>query len=736
MKDNALHQAANASIDFKRLFDAVPGLLVVLLPDEPSFTVVAVSDAHLQATGIARDYILGRSFFEIFPGGPDPHRAAAIQNLRASFRCVISTRQPNLLPVQRYDMPRPGSEGSEMQERYWSPMNSPVLGADDTVEYIIHRVEDVTEFIQLKRMGAEPGQIAEAERGRADRMEAELFLRSRQLSEQQAVIRERDQLLAELRAAAARQSLMLQLEETLREVAADPEAIMATSTEWLARHLGVARVGYVAVDEGVEYPTGGCSYTDPARLLGVLERAERLEDYGTLPMEDILAGRIARVNDLAGNSSTESGAGSKAAAGARATLAVPIQRHGRTVAFLFIHDDRPHHWTETEADLAREIAGRTWAAVERARAEQALRESEQRLSRALEAGELGVWELDLVTRAAWRSLKHDQIFGYAELLPEWTYEMFLNHIVAEDRAEVDRKFQEALAAGSAWTFECRIRRADGVVSWIWAQGRLEKDARGDLRRIKGMVHDITERKRAEEELRRTNRELEEFAYVSSHDLQEPLRMVNIYTQILLRDLEPHFNENIRRHAGIIQKNVKRMEQLLQDLLQFSSTVNEGNALQERDATANLGNALSQAISALDNRIAEEGAVVTTEPLPTVEGDESQLTQVFQNLIANALKYRKAEEPPVVNITARQHGSEWIISVSDNGIGFEREHTERIFGLFKRLHKDQYPGTGLGLAICKRIVERYRGRIWAESSPGQGSTFSFALPQPAAHPAED
>jgi signal transduction histidine kinase len=232
-----------------------------------------------------------------------------------------------------------------------------------------------------------------------------------------------------------------------------------------------------------------------------------------------------------------------------------------------------------------------------------------------------------------------------------------------------------------------------------------------------------ELKRRNEDLIKANRELEEFAYVSSHDLQEPLRMVNIYTQLLVRRFACE-NATAQKYAAFIQQGVSRMERLLRDLLTFSRTIHPDGLNIER---ADLSKSLSQAIFILNGRIEESTAVIQFDKLPTVTGDEMQLAQVFQNLLSNALKYRKANCIPEIVISAERHGEEWIVSVTDNGIGFEQQYAERIFGLFKRLHKDDYPGTGLGLAICQRIVERCGGRIWAEGRPGEGSTFYFALP---------
>jgi light-regulated signal transduction histidine kinase (bacteriophytochrome) len=227
-----------------------------------------------------------------------------------------------------------------------------------------------------------------------------------------------------------------------------------------------------------------------------------------------------------------------------------------------------------------------------------------------------------------------------------------------------------------------------------------------------------------EALRKANAELEEFAYVASHDLQEPLRMVNIYTQLLLKrsgaEGDPETGEVARHITG----GVRRMEGLIHDLLSYSRIV---HAEQPDASPADLNDSLRQALSILEERIRENEAAVTFKPLPTVRGDSAQLAQVFQNLVSNAIKYRKSGETPRVHIAAESRNGDWVISVADNGIGFDAKYAERIFGLFRRLHRDEYPGTGLGLAICRRILERHGGRIWAEAAEGRGATFYFALP---------
>jgi signal transduction histidine kinase len=233
----------------------------------------------------------------------------------------------------------------------------------------------------------------------------------------------------------------------------------------------------------------------------------------------------------------------------------------------------------------------------------------------------------------------------------------------------------------------------------------------------------SELKTANVDLMRVNRELEEFAYVASHDLQEPMRMINIYTQLILKQLGDRGDSEIAEYASIVREGVTRMEALIRDLLIFSRTVHTERA---GDDVADLSTSLQQALDVLERRIHENSAVVDVCPLPCVMGDTRQLALVFQNLISNSIKYRKSDQAPKIQISAEESNGQWIIAVRDNGIGFEQQYAERIFGLFKRLHKDEYPGTGLGLSICQRIVERYGGRMWAKGAANQGATFYFAL----------
>ena len=226
------------------------------------------------------------------------------------------------------------------------------------------------------------------------------------------------------------------------------------------------------------------------------------------------------------------------------------------------------------------------------------------------------------------------------------------------------------------------------------------------------------------ELERSNKELEQFAYVASHDLQEPLRMVSSYTELLERRYRDKLDDKGRTFINFAVDGAVRMQRLINDLLEFSRVSTRGKPMQPVDVNRVLGAVRAN----LSVAIREAGALVTNDELPTVVADETQLVQLLQNLVGNAIKFRGGERPHV-HVSARPSASECVFAVRDNGIGIAPDYFERIFVIFQRLHaRGEYPGTGIGLAVCRRIVERHGGRIWVESAPGQGSTFYFALPK--------
>jgi light-regulated signal transduction histidine kinase (bacteriophytochrome) len=288
-----------------------------------------------------------------------------------------------------------------------------------------------------------------------------------------------------------------------------------------------------------------------------------------------------------------------------------------------------------------------------------------------------------------------------------------------------------------YKLEKRYLRKDGGIVWAMHSASTVHDATGRLLFGIAQVEDITERKRAQEglahanaelevhaeELERSNMDLQQFAYAASHDLSEPLRMVSSYVQLLAKRYGDKLDSDAEEFIGFALDGVVRMQALIDGLLMYSRAGTSDYATDPVDC-----NEIADAtLLMLKTAIEERNAEVTVDPLPTVTGDANQLAQLLQNLIGNATKF-VADGPPRVHVSAEREGQEWHFRVSDNGIGIDPAHLDRIFNVFQRLHgRGEYPGSGIGLAICKRIVERHGGRIWVESEPGQGSTFNFTIP---------
>ena len=282
------------------------------------------------------------------------------------------------------------------------------------------------------------------------------------------------------------------------------------------------------------------------------------------------------------------------------------------------------------------------------------------------------------------------------------------------------------AASAGVAREARLRRADGQMIWVEVIGTVVRD--GGATRIDGLVEEITARKEAEDErarqsaqLRRANEELLQFASMASHELQEPVRMMERYTQLLKEDTRGTLGAEGDELVDVVIGAAGRLRRLIEDLLALTRVESRERRLE----AASIDDLLEETLGHLRDTIEEAGAAVTRSPLPKIEVEPSQIIQVFNNLIGNALKFR-GPEPPKVHVAARREGREWIFSVRDNGIGIDPAEAEAVFAIFKRL-RTEIPGTGVGLAICKKIVERHGGRIWVESEPGRGSTFFFTIP---------
>jgi PAS domain S-box-containing protein len=1013
----------DTELDFRALFDSVPGLYLVLRPNDPFYTIVAVNKAYAQATLTKPADIIGRGVFDVFPDNPNDPHATGVRNLKASFRRVLATRAADTMPTQKYDIRRPEEQGGGFEERYWSPANSPLLGDAGEVRFIIHRVEDVTELLLRGRQLAETqrllrerqemdekllatearfsmafdqapigmvlltpaGQIVEINQAFSNMLgytREELIaddsakvthpddvqptrnffaslrgddrnqgaLEKRYLRKNGEVLwarafvtMRRDEQGAPVQAIAIVENITerKRAEERYRFLAESvPQMVWTASPDGMLDYVNRQGTGYFGASQAALLGVGwlefvhsderqlvaerwtqslatGAGYEIEFRLKRASDSSWRWHLVRALPLRgqngnivqwfgtctDIedqkratadleqqwhtfdtalsntpdsiyifdLDGRFTYANRAIlaiWRKSLEEALGKNVLElGYPTELAERLKRQVRQVIetkqpvrdqtpftgpsgetayydYIFVpvldangrveavtgasrditEQNRGAQQIEEDRRRWRELLEQTPAAIavlrgpehtfewvnpayaelvarpsgsligkpvrealpevreylkplnevyetgqpfvgheslvefdrnaeaptqlylnfvylptrnavgeidgifvhatdvtETVMARKRMEESERQLRTLAETIPHLAWMADEKGNRLWYNRRwYDYTGSTFEDAKDWGWERFQDPAML---AEVRRRWQEALSAAAAFEIIYPLKGADGSFRTFLTRVEPVKDSRGCVVRWFGTNTDITDQRRIEQELRRKNRDLEEFAYVASHDLQEPLRMVNIYTQQILKTIGTE-NKNLVDYSRFVKDGVVRMEALIRGLLSFSRSV---HAEDTTVGMADLDASLAEALSVLKDRIKDAGAVITAAPLPAARGETAQLSHVFQNVLSNALKYRKPELTPHIWISATRDKEGCIISIRDNGIGFEPQYAERIFGLFKRLHKDEYPGTGLGLAICKRIIERYGGRMWAEGKLGEGAIVYFALP---------
>ncbi len=880
--------------NFQAAFDCAPVPLLMVVPDDPAFTIAAANDAFALISGVERENLVGRSVFQAFPDNPAERDSTGVQRLRGSYRAAIESRAPNLMPPYRYDVERPQKHGGGFEERYWSARITPIFGANGRIEYLLQSVEEVTDKV-----------LAE-EKEQAVRLQLQTSeKRFRQLAETTGIgviIAEFDGGLSyanptacqlfgytadEVAAGLVRWDYLTPPEFAARDAQAWQE-VLATGRCAPYEKVYVTKDGRrVPILIGASLLDAPNKRTEVAAfVVDLTERREserlrqqwHLFDTALSHTPDFiytfdLEGRFTYVNrallslwqkpleEARGRNFFELGYPPDLARKLQHQIQQVIDNHkpirdrtpftgpdGQTRHYEYIFAPVLGDGGQMEA-----VAGSTRDITEQKLAEELIEEDRRQWQALLAQTPAGIALLrGPEHRIAWVNSDYERLVGrsaeaildkpvdqalpevasqiYIDLLndvyqngkafhgteqlarlgpdPHKLKELYINFVYlpirdirgdingifvhvtdvtdmvvgrqqSEERErqfrtlaesipnlawmahadghifwynqrwydytgtsfadmegwawrsvhdpkvlpEVLDRWNSSLAAGQPFEMVFPLKGADGHFRSFLTRVEPVRDNRGQVVRWFGTNTDITDQQRNEQELRRINRELEEFAFVASHDLQEPLRMVNIYTQLLLRGT-PVENDTAREYAGFVRQGVARMEMLIRDLLTYSRAV---KTQEFAVGKADLSVALSETLVVLQNRIEEYAATIHSTSLPMVRGDTKQLAHVFQNLLSNALKYRKKGTAPEIHISAENENSDWTIRVRDNGIGFEPRYAQKIFGLFQRLHDDEYPGTGLGLAICQRIVERYGGRIWAEGRPGEGAEFFFTLP---------
>ncbi len=414
---------------------------------------------------------------------------------------------------------------------------------------------------------------------------------------------------------------------------------------------------------------------------------------------------------------------------------VPLQRHlnlpifdeEKIVAIIGV-GNKEEPYGDSDIQQLTLYMGSTWEIVKRKRAETLLHDSEQRYRTIFNESPDGILLVDVETGKAvdFNEVAHRQL-GYSR---EEFAGLTVSEYEAREQPEDIQAHIEALKRQGHDDFETVHRSKDGALRNVLVSTQAMN--LGEHQYFYTIFRDITELRQAQEALKkyaesleRSNKELEHFAYVASHDLQEPLRKIGSFSELLARKYQGQMDEKADSYIRYIVDGAQRMQVLINDLLAFSRVTTKGKELAPVDCNA----VLARVQLDLDLALKESGARLSVGVLPTVMADGGQLGQVFQNLIANAIKFRAADQPPEIAVAAVDRDGDWLFSVRDKGIGIDPQHFERIFQLFQRLHtREEYSGTGIGLALCKKIVERHGGKIWLESAAGQGATVFFTVPR--------
>ncbi len=368
---------------------------------------------------------------------------------------------------------------------------------------------------------------------------------------------------------------------------------------------------------------------------------------------------------------------------------------------------------------------------DRKKAQERLHLSEERFRLVAEATNEGIWDWEISADKVWRNEGYYKLFGYEISEAASDFENWKMRLHPEDAERVKRGVEEALHSDREnWSDEYRIGRSDGTYAYIMDRACILRDKQGRPLRMIGSKIDLTQLKETQSaleqqaiELKQSNADLEQFAYISSHDLQEPLNTAASFAKLLRRRYENQLDDDANEFINFITDATDRMKGIIRSLLEYSRISSDGRQLTQ----VPVDKVLEEVQQNLKQRIAGSGAVIRIGIMPGVRANEAQMLQLFQNLIGNAVKFRSSQ-PPEITIQAEEQPGHWLFSVADNGIGMDMKHAgKKIFQVFQRLHaRDEYEGTGIGLAISKKIVERHGGTIWADSQPGKGTVFYFTL----------
>ena len=382
------------------------------------------------------------------------------------------------------------------------------------------------------------------------------------------------------------------------------------------------------------------------------------------------------------------------------------------------------HGTDEISQMSQALESFKQSLIAKQQAEKRLVESEQRYDVAVRGSSVGLWDWNVKTNELYWSPRFRELLGISEneFVPH--HSEFENRLHPNDHQDVMTALEQHLKQKKPYDIEYKILHNNGHYLWFHARGQAIWNNADEPTRMAGSVDDISDKKQAEEELIRSNIELERFAFIASHDLQEPLRMITNFTALLKEEYSSKFDKTAGQYMEFVQSAAYRMQALIADLLEYSRAGEDITQLED----INVNDLMHVIKDSFKDAVEQNHAIIEFDQLPVINTNAVRLSRILQNLVGNALKYKRNGVPTEVKISAEKSDSSWVFSVSDNGIGIKQDYIDQIFVLFKRLHnKNEYTGTGIGLSICKKLVESIGGKIWVESEVGKGSTFYFSIP---------
>jgi PAS domain S-box-containing protein len=676
--------------DFSALFDATPSPYLVLAPD---FRIVGVNRAYLEATKTVRQEILGRDIFEVFPDNPDDPSASGVAKLRASLLRVLHNKQADTMAIQKYDLPVAGPEGIRFEERHWSPINTPVFDADGELRHIIHRVEDVTEFVRSRDHNARM-------ESRIDDQALEIEIVNRRLREANDTLEQR---------VAARTESQRITEEKLRasELRFRLMADSIPQIVWMIDESG----------RGVYFNKQWSAYTGIS--LGSITPADVTDQFVHPDDRAITMEAWERAQNGGGHYSVEHRL--RSAAGEYRWFLV------RAELYRDPQSGQGAMWFGTSTDVH-----------DRKLAEAALGAREEQLRLAIDAADVGEWDVDMVSGSMYWPARVKAMFGISADRPVALAD-FYDGVHPDDRERTLASFANAADPRQRMQYEAEYRtigKEDGIIRWVAAKGRGLFNESGECIRIIGTAIDITARKAAEatlreseERLRQADRRKDEFLAMLAHELRNPLAPISAAAELLqMGSLD---GDRVRRTSQIIGRQVRHMTSLVDDLLDVSRVT---RGLVELDnAQLDINHIVADAVEQLTPLIRGRRHHLELRLMPDammVRGDRKRLVQVLANILNNAAKYTHEGGRIVLQTDVRE--GQVCIEISDNGIGMAPELVARAFDLFAQAERSSdrsLGGLGLGLALVRSLVELHHGTVSCESAGiGKGSKFTICLPR--------